>query len=87
MATDAILAAPARHARGMAVESQLPSLVHWSGRKTEQAPDGTFGEHGVEGCPPREVDHQSFDGAEIGTRHGANRRSGWDRSTSTPGGR
>ena len=36
--------------------------------------------------PAREVDHQPFDGAEIGTRHGANRRSGWDRSTSTPGG-
>src|SRR5215475_10124781 len=59
---------------------------NWRGWQPEQAPDRPLNEHDVERCPPGEVDHQPLDDAEIGTLHGANRRTGRDRSTSTPGG-
>src|SRR5215510_5975180 len=55
------------------------------GWQAEQAPDGVLGEYGVEECLPGEVDHQPVDGAEIGTGHDANRRTGKDRPASAPG--
>lgn len=53
--------------------------------QAEHAEDGSFGEESVEGCLPGEVDHQPLDGAEIGTRQGANRGPWWDGAASASG--